>query len=268
MPDLARRLRRVEWLSALADHLPPNPPASRDFALTVVDAEQLRECIRKLVVDPDNLVETNAAFGILDRLTDAVGGIVTLTPLSGPRGAHKEETAAGPSEPLRTLAKDYGNDSDRERKSMAALYVAATALTITAAALALFRFAGGPTVGTGTTPRYFADAAAFLALLVLAGFFAMQAKRHRIASQEARRLELQVSSLDAYLAPLPSPARDLLRAAMLQRLFPRLLDDDDPVREPQWPDPELLSRAMYASQALQATTATSPPTAGSNAPIR
>ena len=45
-----------------------------------------------------------------------------------------------------------------------------------------------------------------------------------------RQLEL----LPRYLADVASPVDQALRLALVQRLFPRLLGDDDPLRESEW----------------------------------
>jgi hypothetical protein len=46
--------------------------------------------------------------------------------------------------------------------------------------------------------------------------------------------------------------QDLLRAAMTQRLFPRLIDDD-PLREDDWfPDTEMLVMSILPESAIKA----------------
>jgi hypothetical protein len=70
---------------------------------------------------------------------------------------------------------------------------------------------------------------AILGVLALAA--GHQARECRRAAFETRRVHRQLLSLDRYLSPLPVFGRDLLRGVMVQRLFPRLLDDDNPMRE-------------------------------------
>jgi hypothetical protein len=58
-----------------------------------------------------------------------------------------------------------------------------------------------------------------------------QARECRRAAFETRRVHRQLLSLDRYLSPLPAFGQDLLRGVLVQRLFPRMLDDDNPMRE-------------------------------------
>ena len=82
-----------------------------------------------------------------------------------------------------------------------------------------------------------------LALVALAA--GHQARECRRAVFETRRVHRQLLTLDRYLSPLPEFGQDLLRGVMVQRLFPRLLDDDNPMREDdEFPDIESLMVAL------------------------
>jgi hypothetical protein len=80
-------------------------------------------------------------------------------------------------------------------------------------------------------------------LLAVAALILREASHVRRSADELRRLHRQVSGLSSYLEPLPPDARHLLHAVMLQRLFPRLVDDDPLREEPDWfpDDDELLA---------------------------
>lgn len=60
---------------------------------------------------------------------------------------------------------------------------------------------------------------------------AWQGRECRRSAAENRRIGRQSAYLDAYLSPLPKSAQDLLRSVMIQRLYPRLLDDDVLLRD-------------------------------------
>jgi hypothetical protein len=77
-------------------------------------------------------------------------------------------------------------------------------------------------------------------LLLAATLLWVQAERYRRSAAESRRLQRQFAALDLYLEPMPEPIRAVMRAALAPRLFSRLLEDNDPMREPIWPSPENL----------------------------
>lgn len=58
--------------------------------------------------------------------------------------------------------------------------------------------------------------------------------RYRKSSSESRRLELQFRAFEPYLQGFADNA-DVMRAALAPRLFSRILEDEDPMREPAWP---------------------------------
>jgi hypothetical protein len=68
-------------------------------------------------------------------------------------------------------------------------------------------------------------------LSVFAVLLGQQARECRRTLAETLRIKRQLLSLDPYLSPLPELAQHLLRGVMVQRLFPRLLDDENPMRE-------------------------------------
>ncbi len=82
-------------------------------------------------------------------------------------------------------------------------------------------------------------------LLAAIGFLFLHiaAQFHR-SMAESRRLATQLLSVDPYLAPLPRATQILVRAALAQRLFCRIIEDDDPLREPRLPDGEQILSSM------------------------
>lgn len=107
------------------------------------------------------------------------------------------------------------------------------------------------------------------ALVVLAGAAGQQARECRRAAFETRRIYRQLMIVDKYLQPMPQGGRDLMRGVMMQRLFPRLLDDENPMREDEiFPDPDKLLIALdpqYADMRLGDETER-PPATGASTP--
>jgi hypothetical protein len=232
-------LNRIRWIADLALTIPPEGVGltDRKLALVVSDAEQLRQRLAAESTANNAAADVEVVAGLADRLADVVGAAAAAARTKRIDGDIQRPTTLRSS--LADFGRDYGNDASREQRLMVASDLAAVGSV--GLALLVAWVAAHHSPGTGDPAAvYTAYASAFVLLSALAGFFAAQARRHRIAAQEFRRIARQIESVDAYLAPLPVPTRNLLRATMLQRLFPRLLDDDDPMREPRWPNADHL----------------------------
>jgi len=123
------------------------------------------------------------------------------------------------------------------------LYVGGLVLLTGASCLAYYGI-GKATIANGTlkAAKFLAFASISFVGLAFAAAAVYQAHRHHLAAMEVRRVLRQLPAFELYIASLPSRTQHLLRAAMLQRLFPRILEDTDPLREPLWPTTkELLS---------------------------
>lgn len=134
------------------------------------------------------------------------------------------------------LATLYGQDASSERRSTYVLYAVAVALALAGGALAVRGIAVAHTDTTLRFSIFAAYASVGLASFTAAGVSLRQARRHLMAAHEATRLQRQLVALDAYLLPMPPAMRDLVRGALVQRVFPGLVDDDEPWRAPVWPD--------------------------------
>lgn len=64
--------------------------------------------------------------------------------------------------------------------------------------------------------------------------FGWNARRLDVEAQELRRVSRQLEMLHPFVADLPDTAQGLLRGVLIQRLFPRLISDSDPLREAEW----------------------------------
>lgn len=149
---------------------------------------------------------------------------------------------------LDQIAADYGVDANRDDRDARKSYrvallaaVAAIAILVTGAIVAGRdrSFNGAEFMGYG---------AAALFSAAIAWVMSRIAGRLRVESREAVRLRRQLAAVDAYLGRLPAMERDLLKGAMLGRLFPRLLDDDDPLRETPLPTTRELLDSISWSQ--------------------
>ena len=153
--------------------------------------------------------------------------------------------AADPSG-LSALSDAYGQDARLERAAARVRRAMATAALLAAAIAAVWSVLVADSERTGgpwarvAGPLLLCVAASAAGLLLLKA-----ANGHDRGAREYVRLQRGLAGLGAYLAPLPAPARHLLRATMAQTLFPRLLDDDDPLRQPEWPDSRDLLYAVY-----------------------
>jgi hypothetical protein len=138
------------------------------------------------------------------------------------------------------LAAAYGADADRAQVVTTRLYIAMVIVFLAAVGSVIAGILGVSAV----SDRW---STILVGHMILAGLFvlavvplAIQAERHRRSGAESRRLQRQFAALDAYLEPMPKRIRAMMRAALAPRLFSRLLEDDDPVREPLWPTSDSL----------------------------
>jgi hypothetical protein len=144
-----------------------------------------------------------------------------------PEGSRAYGSARGE---LRKTIGNYREDARRRSRFAAALYVLAFIVVGLATGFGCFLILSRGAELDNTISGFFAQCVPLVAFLVVAVLIAHQAARTRRGADELRRIAYQLDSLDEYLGPLPPPAQALVRAAMTQRLFPRLIDDD-PLRE-------------------------------------
>ena len=152
----------------------------------------------------------------------------------------REERIRQSNDSLERLTRSYASDARRQARVSTFLYVAAVALAGVGVALSgiVVLRAEFRALEPGAVVARLLPSALLLALAVLCG---RQAALVRRGAFELDRQRRQLVGLSGYLLPLPVPTQDLLRAAMVPRLFPRLLEDDDPTREDDWfPDGDQL----------------------------
>lgn len=65
-----------------------------------------------------------------------------------------------------------------------------------------------------------------------------------VAAREQTRIARAIVGLPSYLEPLPEPAQYFMRAKLAPVIFPRLIDDDDPTRNIQWPSDQEILRTI------------------------
>ncbi len=141
------------------------------------------------------------------------------------------------------VAGAYKEDAFRARRAADWLYVAMFLLIATAVVTAVASFYFGDTTRSmdiaGVGQRLLVP---LLSLLGAVPFW-IQAERHRRSASEFRRLELQFRAFEPYLEPFSGNAQAVMRAALAPRLFSRVLEDLDPMREPIWPDSAAITTA-------------------------
>lgn len=185
-----------------------------------------------------------AAPQVLAALVDRVCGDLMRLEMAAAEQLPTPSSSGPSGHSLDILAKQYGKDADKESGAAGRVRALALFCLLGSAAAAYWAVqvatqAEDAVWPTTIGPLLVCAAAGATALLCV-----RQAAARDRAGREYRRLERGLSGVDAYLAPLPSPARHLLRATMTQSLFPRLLDDDDPLKQPAWPDADVLLQSV------------------------
>lgn len=128
------------------------------------------------------------------------------------------------------VAAEYGADATAAMKRSNVLLVACVLIL---APLFLGSWLLASSDEDLTVARGLSVAAAFVALLGLLVAIGRQSLQSRKAATEARRLQRQLQTL-ACIAQDATPYDRLIRLALLHRVFPRSIDDRDPLSEPDW----------------------------------
>ena len=142
------------------------------------------------------------------------------------------------------LANEYIRDTDRQRAVMVLLYLAGMFAVCLSVGLAIW--AAVTAASAGDFVENFLGRASVVLVLLLAALAAIwQADRHRRAAAEQLRLARQLRTLPIFMESVHDLSlKDLLRGAVAPRFFPRALDDEDALREPQWPNPDQVLQAL------------------------
>lgn len=213
------------------DHIP-----SDALALVSKPAKHLRNI---LALEPTSVSQEQLIAPLIDE-TAAIFLEAVDSVLGRSLGAISEDLGEQ-RRALQEVAGAYGTEADHSGRTMAICYSLAllVALAVFLGAITWAMSAAGM---AGTHLTAFTIIA--IGALIVSVYLIHEAGQHRKAAHESRRLQIQFQAFEAYVAPLPTYARSLLRGVMLPRLFPRLLEDDDPLREPVWPDPKDFLRAV------------------------
>lgn len=128
------------------------------------------------------------------------------------------------------VADEYGSDAQRYGRLALLQYVLVVLFAVLAAGTVLTLSASQLQEDHLLSSRF-----AVAGLLVVATLpFWFLGSSYRKSSSESRRLELQFRAFEPYLKGFVDEA-DVMRAALAPRLFSRILEDEDPMREPAWP---------------------------------
>jgi beta-phosphoglucomutase-like phosphatase (HAD superfamily) len=147
------------------------------------------------------------------------------------------------------LANEYIKDTNRQRRAMVTLYLAG--LLAIGLSVAVTLWAAVTAASAGDFVENFLGRASVVVVLLLAALAAIwQADRHRRAAAEQLRLAHQLRTLPVFMESVDNVSlKDLLRGAVAPRFFPRALDDEDVLREPQWPNPDQVLEALNKGKA-------------------
>lgn len=225
----------------------PNEPRS------ALLADQLRMLAARIesVDDPDT-EDAGRRLAALGSLSLAMA--VEVDAVEAGAAARADPDAARRRAILK-LVDDHGADSRNAQRVTYWLYGATGLVLVASVGSAMAGLAALTPAGRYWSP-HFTGSLILSGLLVLAAILLwVQAERHRRSAAESRRLQRQFAALDLYLEPMPEPIRAVMRAALAPRLFSRLLEDNDPMREPIWPSPEKLYSDSFAADSTAGSEA-------------
>ena len=213
------------------------------LATLVLDLKELRRrlaAIRKARSPVQDGVILNI---IVSRLMHTLGPVLIEPATAGK--VHANPT--GGSNSLSSIGDAYGVDAHRERRIAIILYGVCLGIAIFGTATAWL--AADRTQDKASTGdiELAPILASFAVPILLAFFFVLflrQAELHRRRSAELARLQRQYAALEPYFGSLPSLEAGLLRGLLVPQLFPRILEDDDPMRSTPWAEPEHLLKAL------------------------
>jgi hypothetical protein len=226
---------------------------SAQVALALVDAEELARLVQGIRKDRFQRGDLEVAAAHSDRIMRAIG-YLALAPSDQPRISHTQPSATATSlttgddvnHGLGTLAVDYGADARREQLVVQVIYFTTLMVVVGATAVSIAGIRDGRQGAAFDFHRYVPFGLTSVMLLLLAAVAVRQAGKHRQAEQEARRLQRQLQGLHPYLSLMPEALRSLFLATLVPSLFSRL-PDEEPWREPRWPEPEALLAALQPS---------------------
>jgi hypothetical protein len=249
-----RALSSLKLLESLTDELLQGVRLQH-LRLADVDARQLAVALAP--EDDDLAPDLATAAALADRLAESLLEHITATsraPTGDSRGGDRLQMGdVGNARGVRAMADAYGRDAHLERRVMVVLFVTAITLLVAAAAITLVGFAVADDKRELRVDQFAAFAGVSAVLTFASITTAWQSVRHRTMSREACRLDHQIRGFDSFVSTMGRPAQDLIRGTMVQRLFPRLVEDDDPLREPRWPDAgRLLEAVTHREQPAQA----------------
>ena len=169
-----------------------------------------------------------------------------LLSFGSPLGHAQVASSSGSSQSvvLDELTAGYDEDARRDdhaSKRLTGVAIVTATLAVAIAVLGAVLARGPARFDSGEFVAFFCIS---IMLLVVTAVALVISGRLRIASREATRIRRQIGAVDWYLDSMPHMERDLLRGALVGRLFPRLLEDDDPTRETQLPSTRELLDAI------------------------
>ncbi len=183
------------------------------------------------------------------------------------------------------VAARYGEDAKKEARRSAGLYAASLLMTVLAATAAWVgaeraneSLSAPRTVLTTTTSpasplntaanpppvpdavrdesdngfdltHFLATLSVPLILFLSSVLLLRQAEVHRRHGAELARLQRQYEALEPYLTPLSTQEARFIRGLLAPQLFPRILEDDDPMRSTRWARPEDLIKILSEERA-------------------
>jgi hypothetical protein len=160
-------------------------------------------------------------------------------------------TATSRASDLDTLCKSYGEDAAAHFRIAHVLTAVVVGLVATTATIAFVGLYSSPAGKALTLTEYWPYLVGALVVLLAAIPIVLVEERYRVSGKECQRLQRQLLEVGPVLAEFDTEHRAAMRALLLPRLFPRVLEDSDPLKEPPWPDPNRLAEMLLAGSLVR-----------------
>jgi hypothetical protein len=150
------------------------------------------------------------------------------------------------------LAGSYSEVAQRERKDANTWRWISVAAMSGIIACAIFALVHSLTSGFSTS-AFTAKIVTSFAFMILAAYAGKESARHRRSEQHARRMQLELATIDSYLLTLPEEQRHAIKAAVADRIFGQPIEANKPVGDTETSAPPLLEYLRLALGAAEKT---------------
>lgn len=228
---------RLSQLRLLAESIIRIVRIFRHYAENFYPAGERRGSLLARLDSLESSVESRAL--VLETLATRNEAVRVLT---------ETKQAAGQTATL-ALSEHFGNFARQERRSANTLRLLATFNLVGISLIAGYLILANPGE-TATIAGELTRIVIILPLAVLAGYFGRESSRHRATANWASELEVQLMTLEAFIAPLDEDEQRLYRSSLGARVFSAHL----PAESRTETSPNLLSETASLLEAIASIT--------------